>query len=82
MDTTAMVTASAIVTRSIIKELKDRGWLPSGILTLVASFVINTIIAFGWSVLDGATPSVSLARGLGSMVLSALYNDISESVKS
>ena len=75
MDTVALVTGSALVTRQVVQELRDRGYIKSGSMTLLASFLINSVLAFAWGVANGAEPTVALARAIGQMALSAVYND-------
>lgn len=75
---------AALVTKSIVDELKNRDWIKSGgFMTLVASFLINFVVLLVLSLIqyaeDGLELNLQIIKTASATILAALYNDFRKS---
>lgn len=84
METAAYVAGSAVVARTVVEWLKDKKYtaalLSSSLSKIIASVIVNFVLALGWAVLDGAPLNVVLTRAIGQVALAAVYNDWKKAV--
>lgn len=76
---------SSIVTKSVIDYFKGRGWLASGLPTLVANFLVNYLILLALTLIDSSLAGQSINEQFlitaASTVLSAYYHDLRKTLE-
>ena len=73
------VAGSAILTRQIVQELKEKNWLRSGIITLLASIAINTLLALCWAFYEGYEINVTVVAAVFQVIVSTYYQEYKKS---
>lgn len=86
MNSVVSIGISSVLTKSIIDDLKARGWLKTkGTLTLVASYVINYAILLVINIIDAAGADLDFTaqafKTAWATVLAAIYSDFKKAIK-
>jgi hypothetical protein len=75
MEPLVFAAGSALLSRQIVEGMKEKNWIKSRTMFLVANFVVNFIAAIIWASSTGVALSGVFVWGVAQAVGSSIYHD-------